>query len=110
MLKDNNYSFYKKFALVLGPILFFTFLFLAPVEESGLYHVYGISTWMIIWWMAEVVPIFITAMLPMVLFPSLGLFSVKDTFVPYANPIIFLFMGGFIIALAMEEWPYLLLS
>ena len=103
MTKENSYPYYKKLALVLGPLLFLSFLFLSPDNELQLYQVYGISSWMIIWWMAEVVPIYITAMLPMIIFPSLGLFSIKDTFVPYANPIIFLFMGGFIIALAMEE-------
>ena len=103
MTKENSYPYYKKLALVLGPLLFLSFLFLSPDNELQLYQVYGISSWMIIWWMAEVVPIYITAMLPMIIFPSLGLFSIKDRFVPYANPIIFLFMGGFIIALAMEE-------
>ena len=103
MTKENSYPYYKKLALILGPLLFLSFLFLIPDNEQQLYQVYGISSWMIIWWMAEVVPIYITAMLPMIIFPSLGLFSIKDTFIPYANPIIFLFMGGFIIALAMEE-------
>ncbi len=103
MTKENSYPYYKKLALILGPLLFLSFLFLIPDNEQQLYQVYGISSWMIIWWMAEVVPIYITAMLPMIIFPSPGLFSIKDTFTPYANPIIFLFMGGFIIALAMEE-------
>lgn len=103
MATENNYPSYKKGALALGPLLFALFLILAPKNEESLYQVYGIASWMIVWWIAEVVPIYITALLPMIIFPSLGLFSVKDTFIPYANPIIFLFMGGFIIALAMEE-------
>lgn len=58
---------------------------------------------MLIWWILEVFPIFITALLPMVFFPALGVLSVQETFMPYASPIVFLFLGGFIIALAMEE-------
>jgi sodium-dependent dicarboxylate transporter 2/3/5 len=58
---------------------------------------------MLVWWILEVFPIFITALLPMVFFPALGILSVTETFMPYASPIIFLFLGGFIIALAMEE-------
>lgn len=58
---------------------------------------------MITWWVTETFPIYITAMLPMVFFPALGVLSVRDTFAPYGSPIIFLFLGGFIIALAMEE-------
>jgi len=102
-MEEKTYPFYKKIALALGPLLFILFILLTPEGDSQLYKVYGISSWIIIWWMAEVVPIYITAILPMILFPTLGLFSVKDSFLPYANPIIFLFMGGFIIALAMEE-------
>lgn len=102
-MEEKTYPFYKKIALFLGPLFFCVFLFATPQGDTQLYKVYGISTWMILWWMAEVVPIYITALLPMILFPTMGLFSVKETFTPYANPIIFLFMGGFIIALAMEE-------
>jgi sodium-dependent dicarboxylate transporter 2/3/5 len=65
--------------------------------------VLAIAAWMLVWWVLEVVELYVTAMLPMVLFPMLGVMSVTDTFIPYANPIIFLFLGGFILALAMEE-------
>ena len=58
---------------------------------------------MIVWWVVEVFPIYITAMLPMVFFPALGIMGLKETFTPYASPIVFLFLGGFLIALAMEE-------
>ncbi|WP_296621010.1 SLC13 family permease, partial [Marivirga sp.] len=58
---------------------------------------------MIIWWIFEAIPIFATALLPMVLFPSTGVFNLTDATAPYASPIIFLFMGGFMLALAMEK-------
>lgn len=98
------FPFYKKIALVLGPLIWLATFFLANQADSPeLVKMTGIALWMMLWWITEVVPIFVTALLPMVLFPSLGLFSLKETFAPYANPIIFLFMGGFIIALAMEK-------
>ncbi|MGB0402487.1 MAG: SLC13 family permease [Salibacteraceae bacterium] len=104
MLQEGNpYAFHKKLALVLGPILLLFFLIASPNQNLKLDAVYGCALLMILWWVAEVVPIYITAMLPMFLFPALGIFTVKETFIPYANPIIFLFLGGFIIALAMEE-------
>lgn len=56
------------------------------------------------WWITEVIPISATAMIPLVLFPVLGIAPISLTAVPYANPMIFLFMGGFIIAIAMQEW------
>ncbi len=58
---------------------------------------------MIIWWMTEAVPLPVTALVPLVLFPVLDVFSTGEAAAPYASPIVFLFMGGFLIALAMEK-------
>ena len=58
---------------------------------------------MITWWILEAVPIPVTALLPVVLFPLLGIFEMAEATAPYSNPIIYLFMGGFIIALAMQK-------
>lgn len=58
---------------------------------------------MAIWWMTEAVPIPVTALLPLVLFPALGVLEMGDAAAPYANEIIFLFMGGFFLAAAMES-------
>ncbi|MDP4685361.1 MAG: SLC13 family permease [Salibacteraceae bacterium] len=91
----------KKLGFFLGPLLFLVLLFIP--EQSLQTKVFAVGAWMLTWWIFEVFPIFITAMLPMVFFPALGILSVTDTFAPYGNPIIFLFLGGFIIALAMEE-------
>lgn len=74
-----------------------------PLAEPVQNKVLAVACWMVLWWVLEVFPIYITAMLPMVLFPSLGVFSLTDTFAPYASPIVFLFLGGFLIALALEE-------
>lgn len=64
----------------------------------------AIAAWVAIWWITEPVPLAVTSLLPLILFPFLGLLSAKDTSQAYINSTIFLFMGGFIIALAMEKW------
>jgi sodium-dependent dicarboxylate transporter 2/3/5 len=60
--------------------------------------------WMAVWWMTEALPIYVTALLPLCLFPLFGAVSVHDAAAPYANELIFLFMGGFVVALSMEKW------
>lgn len=57
-----------------------------------------------IWWVTEAIPIAVTALVPIVLFPLLNIIPVEEATAPYANPIIFLFMGGFIVAIAMQRW------
>jgi len=89
----------------LGPLVFLIFI-LAPVPEplsSQAWWTAGIGLWMAIWWMTEALPIPVTSLLPLLLFPILSISSIRDTATPYANPLIFLFMGGFILALAMEK-------
>ncbi|MCB9845964.1 MAG: DASS family sodium-coupled anion symporter [Phycisphaeraceae bacterium] len=64
----------------------------------------AVATLMATWWLTEAIPIAATALLPVVLFPLLGVLSAKDTASRYADEIIFLFMGGFILGLAMQRW------
>ena len=63
----------------------------------------GVAMFMAIWWVTEAIPIPATALLPIIFFPILKVGSVADATRPFANPLIYLFMGGFIIALAMEK-------
>ncbi len=63
----------------------------------------GIVAWMAIWWISEAVPLAVTSLLPLVLFPILGIDTVSGTAVNYGKEIIFLFLGGFLLALAMER-------
>ncbi len=60
--------------------------------------------WMAAWWMTEAVDIEVTALLPVTLFPLLGITSLAKAASPYASDVIFLFMGGFILGLAIERW------
>ena len=64
----------------------------------------GIMIWMALWWLTEAVDISVTALLPIALFPILGAASIKAATAPYANEYIFVFMGGFLIALSMQRW------
>lgn len=56
------------------------------------------------WWMTEAVPIPATSLLPVILLPILGIRSIEEATAPYANPLIFLFMGGFMLAIGMQVW------
>lgn len=90
----------------IGPFAFITFLILGWINPSSAaeFNIAGILSWMIIWWVSEAVSIPVTAMLPMVFFPMLNIAPLKETAFNYGHPIIFLFMGGFFIAIAIEKW------
>lgn len=97
------YPTYKSIGLVLAPALFVVFLLIpAPIDPMA-WKVIACMVWIMIWWFTEAVPIPVTSLLPLILFPLLEIGSMKDVAAPYANPIIYLFMGGFFIALAMEK-------
>jgi sodium-dependent dicarboxylate transporter 2/3/5 len=64
----------------------------------------AIAVWMAIWWLTEATNVSVTALLPLVLLPLSGAAKIDAAAAPYANPLIFLYLGGFIISLAMERW------
>ena len=74
------------------------------LNTDGLPIVAAVAVLMGVWWMSEAIALPATALLPMVLFPLLGVDSFKSAVTPYASDTIFLFMGGFILALAMQKW------
>ena len=91
---------------VAGPALLLLTVFLPAPEglnELG-WRTAGVAGLMAIWWICEPIPIPATSLLPMVLFPLLGIVDIRGAAAPYAHPIIYLFFGGFLIALAMERW------
>jgi sodium-dependent dicarboxylate transporter 2/3/5 len=92
--------------LVTGPLwCLATVVVSAPFGLSEpSWHVAGVAGWMAIWWLTAVVPLEATALLPIVLLPLLDVAGVGDVTVSYADPIIFLFMGGFFLAAALERW------
>ncbi len=64
----------------------------------------AVGTLMAVWWMTEAVPLSVTSLLPIALMPVLTERTIGETTAPYANPIVFLFLGGFLIAIAMQKW------
>ncbi len=96
----------KKVGLFLGPLLFAALLsFPAPAFlEGAAWRVLAMAVWMLAWWITEAVPLPVTALLPVLLLPLLGVMNMREAAAPYANPVVFLFMGGFMIGLAMERW------
>lgn len=94
----------KKIGLLLGPILFFIVVNLPffLISEKG-DAVIAVALWMVIWWITETVNIAVTALLPLILFPLLKVMEIDAVGANYGSPIIFLFFGGFVLALALEK-------
>tara|TARA_B100000787_G_scaffold61923_1_gene45426 strand:- start:3635 stop:5065 length:1431 start_codon:yes stop_codon:yes gene_type:complete len=94
----------KKIGLLFAPLVFFIVVNLPfhLVSETG-DAVIAVAIWMVIWWITEAVHIAVTALLPLVLFPLLKVMPAADVGANYGSPIIFLFFGGFILALALEK-------
>ncbi|MDJ0840621.1 MAG: SLC13 family permease [Acidobacteriota bacterium] len=92
--------------LWLGPAIAAVLLLIPDLEPGNpvVNRMAAVALWMAVWWMAESVPLAITSLLPIVLFPVLGIMNGKTASQQYINDIIFLFLGGFIVALAMEKW------
>ena len=94
----------KKIGLILAPLIFLIIVNLPfqLVSETG-DMVIAVAVWMVIWWITEAVHIAVTALLPLILFPLLGVMNAADVGGNYGSPIIFLFFGGFVLALALEK-------
>jgi sodium-dependent dicarboxylate transporter 2/3/5 len=96
----------KRYGFIAG-ILVFLIMIMLPAPE-GLpiegWYTAAVAALMGIWWITEALPIPATALLPIVMLPIMNISPIGDATSPYANPLIFLFMGGFVIAQAMERW------
>lgn len=92
--------------LVLGPAVFLAFI-ASPAPEglsATAWSVAALAVWMAIWWATEAVPLFVTALLPLALLPLLGVENIGEAAAPFAHPVVFLLLGGFLIGLALEKW------
>lgn len=96
----------KIIGFVIAPLLFLSIVLFADLEPGNPQVTYtlAIALLMAMWWVTEVIPIAITALLPIVLFPLFGVMDGKAISNAYINHVIFLFIGGFIVALAMQKW------
>ena len=94
----------KQIGLIAGPILFLIIVNLPNVLVSDIGDsVIAVALWMVIWWITEAVHIAVTALLPLILFPILNVGPMNEVSASYGSPIIFLFFGGFVLALALEK-------
>lgn len=96
----------KNIGLILGPLCFILIHFFVHPEglsEQGK-SVLGVTAWIAIWWITEAVPIEVTALMPLILFPLTGGLGLKETGAAYGHKFIFLFVGGFTLAIAIEKW------
>lgn len=103
---SRDFGMRQRVGLYLGPLAFLIMLLIPTpggmtVEAQ---RVAAVTLLMAIWWVSEAIPIPATSLLPIMLFPLLGVMSTGEATEPYANHLIFLYMGGFIIALAMQRW------
>ena len=105
--QDNTYrATHQKVGLWLGPAVAGAIMLSDPPGSLGQagWNTAAMGLAMAIWWATEAVPIAVTALLPLVFFPLLGIADISETAAPFANKVIYLFLGGFVIALAMQRW------
>ena len=103
---NNGKTTTQKTGLILGPLLFFIVLLFIDFDPDNpiLTRMAAVAILMAVWWITDAIPLFATALLPMILFPLLGIMKSNDTAPVYFNSTILLFLGGFMIALTMEKW------
>lgn len=96
----------KSIGIIAGLVMAIIILFFTELDpqQPQLSRTLAIAVLMAVWWITEAVPLAITSLLPVVLFPLLGIMDGKTVSSAYFNHVIFLFIGGFIIALAMQRW------
>ena len=98
---------YQVVGRILGPVVFALMIAADQSQdfmEPMAWRAAAVGIWMAIWWSTEALPVAATAFLPILIFEPLGISSLRDAAAPYANPIIYLFLGGFMMALAVERW------
>lgn len=104
--EERGFGGLQRVGAIVGPLLFVLMLISPPPSDLSVagWRTAAATVLIATFWVTEVIPIPATALLPLVLFPLLGIDTIAATAGPYANPMIFLFMGGFIIAIAMQRW------
>ncbi|MCK0068423.1 SLC13 family permease [Kordiimonas laminariae] len=104
--KPQGKALYQKIGLLLGPLLFGLILLL-PVPEGlspEAWKTVAVALFLATWWATEAIPVPATSLLPLVLLPLLGITDSKGASLPYSSPVIYLLLGGFIAAMAMQKW------
>lgn len=96
----------KRSILFLGPLIFVLMQVLDRPESmpEAAFDVLSVTIWMALWWVFEVIPIAVTAILPIILFPLTGAVDIETTTAAFGHKYVFLYLGGFILAVAIEKW------
>lgn len=96
----------KKIGLILGPLLFIlTLMWFHPEGLSQEANaILACTLWVAVWWITEALPIAVTSLLPIILFPLTGGLDLAETTASFGHRYIFLYIGGFILAIAIERW------
>lgn len=96
----------KIISILLGPLSFILISVTGPYGDlsSEAHAILASTSWIAIWWITEAIPIAVTSLLPLILFPLSGGLDIKSTASAFGNKMIFLYLGGFIIAIAIEKW------
>lgn len=99
-------SAWRQAALLLGPLLCVGFVLAPPPTGLSLeaWRLVGLVAWMVLWWTAEAVPLPVNALLPIPMMPLLGIASETPVAAQYGHPLIFLFLGGFLIGQGLQKW------
>jgi len=109
VLTDLQPLFKNKIFVLVGGLILFSIVLFMPLPEGMTFsgkRLLAVIVLMACWWIGEGTAIAVTALLPLILFPLLGIMSSKQVAPNYANHFVFLFLGGFMIALAMEKWNF----
>ncbi len=106
MTKPLPFSIKQIFGLFIGPLCFLFIVLFADLEpgKPQVTYTLAIAILMAIWWITEIIPLAVTALIPVVAFPLFGVMDGKAVSSTYFNHVIFLFIGGFLVALAMQKW------
>ncbi len=92
--------------LLAGPLLYSVLQTIGKPASmpDAAYDVLCVTLWMALWWVTEAIPISVTALLPIILFPISGALDIETTTAAYGHKYVFLYLGGFILAAAIEKW------
>ncbi|MBN4053765.1 DASS family sodium-coupled anion symporter [Haliea sp. AH-315-K21] len=105
----------RKFGLFAGPAVALIIFLLMPEQYSSISGesismehstrtIAAVVGWMAVWWITEAIPVYATALIPLALLPAIGGLSIREVSAPYANEVIYLYLGGFVVALTMQRW------
>lgn len=97
---------YQDIGIYLGPAITLVMLLAGPQGglDDAAWRTAALGLWMAVWWATEARPVGVTAFIPLIFFAPLGITTLNQAAAPYANPILYLYLGGFLIALAMQRW------